>query len=127
MPRSIILRLYPALRRTLQLHREQRRPVRADIVDLNQCQGSGVGTGIELILSAFDPQGKPIENRVWAGDLMTKRFNASTVVPVCRRVAVGGTRSNHRKSDAGILSGTSAEPSATGIGARLSDETVIAG
>jgi CHAT domain-containing protein len=42
-----------------------------------------------LILSAFDQQGKPIENRVWAGDLMTRRFNASTVVLSACDTALG--------------------------------------
>ncbi len=42
-----------------------------------------------LVFSTYDPKGYPIENRVWAGDLMTRRFNATTVVLSACDTALG--------------------------------------
>jgi CHAT domain-containing protein len=41
---------------------------------------AGIPQLSSLIFSTYDSNGRSIENRVWAGDLMTKRFNAATVV-----------------------------------------------
>ncbi|HTV80184.1 MAG TPA: CHAT domain-containing protein [Steroidobacteraceae bacterium] len=42
-----------------------------------------------LIMSTHDPSGRPIEDHVWAGDLMTRRFNARTVVLSACNTALG--------------------------------------
>jgi CHAT domain-containing protein/tetratricopeptide (TPR) repeat protein len=42
-----------------------------------------------LVFSAVNSTGQPIESRVWAGDLMTRRFNADTVVLSACDTALG--------------------------------------
>jgi CHAT domain-containing protein len=42
-----------------------------------------------LVLSTYDAHGRPLENRIWAGDLMGRRFNARTVVLSACDTALG--------------------------------------
>jgi CHAT domain-containing protein len=42
-----------------------------------------------LILSTFDANGRPLEDRIWAGDLMGRRFNARTIVLSACDTALG--------------------------------------
>ena len=42
-----------------------------------------------LLLSGYDAAGRSLESRIWAGDLMTKRFNAQTVVLSACQTALG--------------------------------------
>jgi len=40
-------------------------------------------------MSTYDAQGRPFEDRIWAGDLMARRFNAETVVLSACQTALG--------------------------------------
>jgi CHAT domain-containing protein/tetratricopeptide (TPR) repeat protein len=42
-----------------------------------------------LILSTHDPSGRPIEDHIWAGDLLTRQFNARVVVLSACETALG--------------------------------------
>ena len=42
-----------------------------------------------LVLSSYDAGGRRLENRIWAGDLMGRRFNARTVVLSACETALG--------------------------------------
>jgi CHAT domain-containing protein len=42
-----------------------------------------------LVLSNYDASGRRLENRIWAGDLMGRRFNARTVVLSACDTALG--------------------------------------
>jgi CHAT domain-containing protein len=42
-----------------------------------------------LIFSGHDPRGQPIEDHIWAGDLMTRQFNARVVVLSACDTAIG--------------------------------------
>ncbi len=42
-----------------------------------------------LVLSSYDAGGRRLESRIWAGDLMGRRFNASTVVLSACETALG--------------------------------------
>jgi CHAT domain-containing protein len=42
-----------------------------------------------LVLSTYDSGGRSLENRIWAGDLMARRFNARTVVLSACQTALG--------------------------------------
>ncbi len=42
-----------------------------------------------LVLSTYDAHGRPLEDRIWAGDLMGRRFNARTVVLSACDTALG--------------------------------------
>jgi CHAT domain-containing protein len=42
-----------------------------------------------LVLSNYDSGGRSLENRIWAGDLMARRFNARTVVLSACQTALG--------------------------------------
>jgi CHAT domain-containing protein len=42
-----------------------------------------------LVLSTYDAAGHPLENRIWAGELMGRRFNARTVVLSACDTALG--------------------------------------
>jgi CHAT domain-containing protein len=42
-----------------------------------------------LVLSTYDAHGHPVEDRIWAGDLMGRRFNARTVVLSACDTALG--------------------------------------
>ena len=42
-----------------------------------------------LVLSTYDSAGRSLENRIWAGDLMARRFNARTVVLSACQTALG--------------------------------------
>ena len=42
-----------------------------------------------LVLSNYDTGGRPIESRIWAGDLMARRFNARVVVLSACETALG--------------------------------------
>jgi CHAT domain-containing protein/tetratricopeptide (TPR) repeat protein len=42
-----------------------------------------------LVLSTYDAAGRSLENRIWAGDLMARRFNARTVVLSACQTALG--------------------------------------
>jgi CHAT domain-containing protein len=42
-----------------------------------------------LVFSSYNRSGQPIQSRVWAGDLMTRRFNADTVVLSACDTALG--------------------------------------
>jgi CHAT domain-containing protein len=45
-----------------------------------------------LVLSTYDAVGRPIESRIWAGDLMTLRFNARSLVLSACNTALGANR-----------------------------------
>jgi CHAT domain-containing protein len=42
-----------------------------------------------LVLSTYDSHGRPFEDRIWAGDLMGRRFNARTIVLSACDTALG--------------------------------------
>jgi CHAT domain-containing protein/tetratricopeptide (TPR) repeat protein len=42
-----------------------------------------------LVLSSYDSAGRSLENHIWAGDLMARRFNARTVVLSACQTALG--------------------------------------